>query len=108
VSFGGTGAAHPGSTFEAVRTQLAMLAEQLEIRQRSLQTMQRILLDFEGDEKPLQSYDAFIDWAGRYHEIGVDEVVVHWPIPDSLFDADRVVFERIATEGHEALQRWTN
>jgi len=106
VSFGGAGGSQPVSTFVAVQTQLAMLIEQLEKRQRSLQSMERILLNFEGDEKPLASYEAFIDWAGRYHEIGISEVVVHWPIPDSPFDNDHAVFERIATEGREVLQRW--
>ncbi|MFB6556842.1 LLM class flavin-dependent oxidoreductase, partial [Streptomyces sp. NPDC056405] len=30
---------------------------------------------------------------------GIDELVVHWPIADSIFATDPAVFERIATEG---------
>jgi sugar phosphate isomerase/epimerase len=50
-------------------------------------------------ERPLESFEAFVDWAGRYREIGITEIVLHWPIPDSQFAADVKVFERIATEG---------
>jgi hypothetical protein len=42
--------------------------------------------------------DAFVDYAGRYAEIGITEIVIHWPVPGSVFDADMGVFERIATE----------
>ncbi|MFE1575256.1 LLM class flavin-dependent oxidoreductase [Streptomyces fradiae] len=47
----------------------------------------------------LDSVDAFVDFAGRHAELGFDEIVVHAPIPGSVFAADEVVFERIATEG---------
>ena len=50
-------------------------------------------------ERPLESFEAFLDWAGRYREIGITELVLHWPIPDTEFAADMKVFERIATEG---------
>ncbi|MFF8813674.1 LLM class flavin-dependent oxidoreductase [Streptomyces pactum] len=49
--------------------------------------------------RPLESLDAFVDFAGSYAELGFDEIVIHWPIPDSDFDTDLQVFERIATEG---------
>ncbi|MDJ1643518.1 LLM class flavin-dependent oxidoreductase [Streptomyces pakalii] len=47
---------------------------------------------------PLESVDAFVDFAGRHAELGFTEIVVHAPIPDSVFDVDLKVFERIATE----------
>ncbi|HTJ69365.1 MAG TPA: LLM class flavin-dependent oxidoreductase [Actinospica sp.] len=50
-------------------------------------------------ERPLASFEAFVDWAGRYREVGITELVLHWPIPDTEFAADLEVFERIATEG---------
>ena len=49
--------------------------------------------------RPLDSVDAFVDFAGRYAEAGITELVLHWPIPDSQFAADEKVFERIATDG---------
>jgi hypothetical protein len=42
--------------------------------------------------------DAFVDFAGRHLALGFDEIVIHWPIPDSDFAVDQQVFERIATE----------
>ncbi len=48
--------------------------------------------------RPLESFERFVDFAGRHVALGFDEIVVHWPIPDSDFAADRGVFERIATE----------
>ncbi|SBU99273.1 Coenzyme F420-dependent N5,N10-methylene tetrahydromethanopterin reductase and related flavin-dependent oxidoreductases [Streptomyces sp. Ncost-T6T-1] len=47
---------------------------------------------------PLESVDAFVDFAGRHAELGFTEIVIHAPIPDSVFDVDLKVFERIATE----------
>ncbi|MGW4162170.1 LLM class flavin-dependent oxidoreductase [Streptomyces sp. NPDC004788] len=46
----------------------------------------------------LGSLDAFVDFAGRHQELGFTELVIHWPIPDSVFAADQAVFEKIATE----------
>ncbi len=47
---------------------------------------------------PLESVDAFVDFAGRHAELGFTEIVIHAPIPDSVFDVDPQVFERIVTE----------
>ena len=55
-------------------------------------------------ERPLESFEAFVDWAGRYRELGITEFVLHWPIPDSVFAADAKVFERIAAEGLAQLE----
>lgn len=48
--------------------------------------------------RPLDSVDAFVDFAGRYAAVGITELVIHWPIADSDFAADQAVFEKIATE----------
>jgi hypothetical protein len=47
---------------------------------------------------PFGSVEAFVDFAGRHAEAGIDEIVLHWPIPDSDFRYDHDVFERIALE----------
>lgn len=44
------------------------------------------------------SVAGFVDLAGRYAELGVTELVVHWPVPDSPFALDLGVFERTVTE----------
>ncbi|MFI0816932.1 LLM class flavin-dependent oxidoreductase [Streptomyces sp. NPDC021098] len=51
--------------------------------------------------RPLSSVDAFVDFAGAHARLGIDEIVLHWPIADSVFAADPGVFEKIATEGVE-------
>ncbi|WP_203654129.1 LLM class flavin-dependent oxidoreductase [Actinocatenispora rupis] len=39
----------------------------------------------------------FVDLAGRYAELGVTELVVHWPVPDTQFAMDQGLFERVVT-----------
>ena len=53
------------------------------------------------------SLEAFLDWAGRYRDLGFDEVVVHWPVPDSDYDYDVDVFERVCREGGATLAAWS-
>lgn len=67
---------------------------------RDASELDRILLTaFTPDRNgPLESVDAFVDFAGRHAELGFTEIVIHAPIPDSVFDVDPKVFERIATE----------
>ncbi|MFF0022533.1 LLM class flavin-dependent oxidoreductase [Streptomyces sp. NPDC005496] len=48
--------------------------------------------------RPLESLDAFVDFAGRHMELGFTDIAIHWPIPDSDFAADEKVFEQIAVE----------
>jgi alkanesulfonate monooxygenase SsuD/methylene tetrahydromethanopterin reductase-like flavin-dependent oxidoreductase (luciferase family) len=99
VTYGaGPGDRHPTGQ-AAVADQIARLDEALAVVGRSPESVERLLLDGLGDERPLVSLDAFVDMAGRYREIGITEIVLHWPIPDSLFAADQDVFERIAVEG---------
>ncbi|WIY77289.1 LLM class flavin-dependent oxidoreductase [Streptomyces anulatus] len=67
---------------------------------RDAATLDRILLTgFTPDRNgPLESVEAFVDFAGRHAELGFTEIVIHSPIPDSVFDVDPKVFERIVTE----------
>uniref|UniRef100_UPI0004BEC109 LLM class flavin-dependent oxidoreductase n=1 Tax=Streptomyces sp. NRRL B-24484 TaxID=1463833 RepID=UPI0004BEC109 len=82
-----------------VAAQLAKLTAACEARGRDSAELEKVLLQGSTAEKPLQSLDAFVDWAGTYRELGITELVVHWPVPDSVFENDLAVFERIATEG---------
>ncbi|MEU9129265.1 LLM class flavin-dependent oxidoreductase [Kitasatospora sp. NPDC048540] len=79
--------------------QLAKLAAACEERGRDVAELEKVLLQGSTAERPLASLDAFVDWAGTYQEMGITELVVHWPVPDSIFANDLAVFERIATEG---------
>jgi alkanesulfonate monooxygenase SsuD/methylene tetrahydromethanopterin reductase-like flavin-dependent oxidoreductase (luciferase family) len=87
------------SGFNIVASQMASLDEILAEAGRSPNELERVLLNGLLTERPLVSLDAFVDWAGRYQELGITELVVHWPEPNSPFEADMGIFEEIAVEG---------
>ncbi|WP_327679246.1 LLM class flavin-dependent oxidoreductase [Kitasatospora sp. NBC_00458] len=84
---------------EVIAAQLAKLTAACEAAGRDVRELEKVLLQGSTAEKPLQSLDAFVDWAGKYQELGITELVIHWPVPDSIFENDLAVFEKIATEG---------
>jgi alkanesulfonate monooxygenase SsuD/methylene tetrahydromethanopterin reductase-like flavin-dependent oxidoreductase (luciferase family) len=94
------------STYASARHQMSLMHETLSAQRRDPRSLHKVFLDQESDDGPLRSFDAFIEWAGRYHELGFDELVIHWPILDSQFDYNVEVFERIAVEGHQQIQSW--
>ncbi|MEW2246592.1 LLM class flavin-dependent oxidoreductase [Streptomyces sp. NPDC006975] len=91
----------PEQSVQALRDQLQKLSEACEAIGRDVAGMDKILLTgFTPDRsRPLESVDAFVDFAGRHRELGFTEIVLHWPIPDSDFAADQEVFEEIAVKG---------
>lgn len=94
--------AAPARSREALRRQLDRLDEACAAEGRGVD--ERILLvDTTDVARPLESVDAFVDFAGAHRDLGFTEIVVHWPIPDSIFEADLAVFERIALEGPSQL-----
>ena len=90
--------AHP-TTEAAVASQLADLDASLAARGRDRSSIGRLLLDGFSDEPTLESVDAFVDVAGRYRNLGITELVVHWPIAGTQFATDPDLFERIVTGG---------
>ncbi|MFD6528532.1 LLM class flavin-dependent oxidoreductase [Streptomyces sp. NPDC060184] len=90
----------PEQSVEALRGQIEKLGKACSETGRDVAELDKILLTaFTPDRnRPLESLDAFVDFAGRHRELGFTELVVHWPIPDSDFATDQAVFERIATE----------
>ncbi|MFS3127697.1 LLM class flavin-dependent oxidoreductase [Nocardioides sp. Bht2] len=82
-----------------VERQIEKLTAACEARGRDVAELTKVLLEGSTAEKPLASLDAFVDWAGTYRDLGIDELVIHWPVPDSIFANDLTVFEQIATEG---------
>jgi alkanesulfonate monooxygenase SsuD/methylene tetrahydromethanopterin reductase-like flavin-dependent oxidoreductase (luciferase family) len=87
------------SCLDVVTGQIVQLDGALASMGRHPSEFEKVLLDGFSNDRPLDSLNAFVDWAGRYQEIGVTELVIHWPEPNSLFEADMNVFEEIATEG---------
>ncbi|GGT47002.1 luciferase [Streptomyces kurssanovii] len=90
----------PEQSLEAIGGQIDKLAKACAETGRNVAELDKILLTgFTPDRgRPLESLDAFVDFAGKHIELGFTEIVVHAPIPDSDFAADQAVFERIATE----------
>ncbi|MGA5321935.1 LLM class flavin-dependent oxidoreductase [Streptomyces seoulensis] len=90
----------PEQSVLAVEGQIGRLTEACAEIGRDVAGMDKIMLTgFTPDRAhPLDSVDAFVDFAGRYAALGITELVIHWPIADSDFAADQAVFEKIATE----------
>jgi alkanesulfonate monooxygenase SsuD/methylene tetrahydromethanopterin reductase-like flavin-dependent oxidoreductase (luciferase family) len=82
-----------------VEAQLAKLSKACDEAGRSANELEKVLLHGSTQERALDSPDAFVDYAGRYRDLGITEIVLHWPVPDSVFEYDPEVFERIAVEG---------
>jgi alkanesulfonate monooxygenase SsuD/methylene tetrahydromethanopterin reductase-like flavin-dependent oxidoreductase (luciferase family) len=96
----------PEQSIQAIRGQVDKLADACAEIKRDAAGLDKILLaGFTPDRgRPLESLDAFVDFAGRHQELGFTEIVVHWPIPDSDFAADEKVFEQIAMEAAAQLR----
>lgn len=90
----------PEQSADAVRGQISRLGAACDEIGRDPGTVEKVLLTGFTPEggRPMESLDAFVDFAGAYFALGIDEIVVHAPIPGTIFAADEKVFERIATE----------
>ncbi|MGW0992381.1 LLM class flavin-dependent oxidoreductase [Streptomyces sp. NPDC002520] len=90
----------PEQSRQALRDQVEKLGKACADIGRDADAMDKILLTgFTPDRgRPLESLNAFVDFAARHRELGFTEIVIHWPIPGSDFAADMDAFERIATE----------
>ncbi|WP_030615411.1 LLM class flavin-dependent oxidoreductase [Streptomyces sclerotialus] len=82
----------------AIAGQIERLGAACEAAGRDTGKLSKILLSGFTPDRPLDSVDAFVDFAGRHGELGIDEIVLHWPIDGTVFEADLSVFERIAVE----------
>ncbi|GGV28174.1 luciferase [Actinomadura cremea] len=92
-----TTAAAPGREApEVVRSRLDALRAACDAEGR--QVGERVLLTGFTGEPWLESPQAFADLAGRYGELGITDIVLHWPRPGTQWDAGMDVFERIAAE----------
>ncbi len=89
----------PAESLAAIRGQVERLDAACAEAGRDPGEVERIMLTAFTPDRPLESFEAFVDFAGRHAEAGIDELVLHWPVPDSQFAADLDVFERVATEG---------
>ncbi|MFE1378436.1 LLM class flavin-dependent oxidoreductase [Streptomyces sp. NPDC058740] len=94
----------PEQSLEALRGQIAKLGKACAEIGRDVEPMEMVLLTGFTPDRPLDSFDAFVDFAGKHFELGFTELVVHMPIADSVFAADESVFEKIATDALDQLR----
>ncbi|MDQ0812415.1 alkanesulfonate monooxygenase SsuD/methylene tetrahydromethanopterin reductase-like flavin-dependent oxidoreductase (luciferase family) [Streptomyces sp. B3I7] len=96
----------PEQSLEAIRGQIGRLGRACAEVGRDVAGLDKVLLTgFTPDRgRPLESVDAFVDFAARHLEAGINEIVLHWPIADSDFAADQAVFEKIVTEAPAQLR----
>jgi len=96
----------PEQSFQAIRGQVEKLSDACAAIGRDVAGLDKVLLTGFTPERSgvLESLDAFVDFAGRHHDLGFTEIVVHWPIADSDFAADEKVFEQIAMEAAAQLR----
>ena len=88
-----------------VKARLEKLTAACDAAGRDVAELDKVLVHGSSPRYPLTSVDAFVDWAGRHNELGLTELVLHWPVPDSVYASDAAVFEKIATEGLPQLQQ---
>ncbi|MFJ9408983.1 LLM class flavin-dependent oxidoreductase [Streptomyces sp. NPDC101393] len=90
----------PEQSLTAIQGQIEKLEKACTDIGRDVNDLDKILLTGFTPEggRPLESLEAFVDFAGRHRALGFTEIALHAPIPDSDFAADQKVFEQIATE----------
>ncbi len=95
----------PEESLQAVRDQITRLDTACAETGRDSSVPEKILLTGFTPGNPLGSVDAFVDFAGKHAEAGITEIVLHWPLPGTRFEADQGVFVRIATVAPGQLNR---
>ncbi|RJL32220.1 LLM class flavin-dependent oxidoreductase [Bailinhaonella thermotolerans] len=89
--------------FSDVRRQCERLSEIVAETRPAGEPPRRLIAAGAGPaERPLASVEAFKDYAGRYGELGITDVVLHWPRPDGPYQADPRVLEEVAALGDPA------
>jgi alkanesulfonate monooxygenase SsuD/methylene tetrahydromethanopterin reductase-like flavin-dependent oxidoreductase (luciferase family) len=100
VTTGPPGATAPLSAAQGaavVASQSALLDDACRTAGRDPAEVRRLVLTGPGLEPGLGSVEQFRDTAGRYADIGITDLVVHWPRHEEPYRADRRVFEHIPT-----------
>ena len=91
----GAGAADAAAGSKILRDQMSRLDDACVQEGRDPRTLERLVLTGPALDGGLASPEAFEEACGRYSEVGVTDLVVHWPRPDEPYATDPDVFERI-------------
>lgn len=81
----------------AVKEQMLRLDDACVAVGRDPSTLGRLVLTGPALDPGLDSVEAFRDAVGRYEEVGVTDLVVHWPRESEPYAGDLATFERIVT-----------
>ncbi len=82
-----------GEGVDVVRRQMAQLDETCAAAGRDPASIDRLVVTGPNLDQGLESAQSFDDMAGRYAEIGVTDLVVHWPRASDPYAGDRATFE---------------
>jgi alkanesulfonate monooxygenase SsuD/methylene tetrahydromethanopterin reductase-like flavin-dependent oxidoreductase (luciferase family) len=89
----------PAGVAKAVRAQRARLEDACSAIGRDPAEIDSTYLIGNTDERPLASVDAFVDFAGRFGELGFTDLVFHHPRPgDPVWTEPVEIVEAIATD----------
>jgi alkanesulfonate monooxygenase SsuD/methylene tetrahydromethanopterin reductase-like flavin-dependent oxidoreductase (luciferase family) len=80
-----------------VGAQLALLTEACEAAGRDPKDIDRMVLTGPTLDPGLSSAESFRDTVGRYEELGITDLVVHWPRPSPPYEGEVARFEAIFT-----------
>lgn len=80
----------------AIATQISRLEAACAEQDRDPASIERILLTGFLPERALESLDAFEEFAHAHAELGITEIVVHAPIPETQFALDERIYAGIA------------
>jgi alkanesulfonate monooxygenase SsuD/methylene tetrahydromethanopterin reductase-like flavin-dependent oxidoreductase (luciferase family) len=78
---------------DVVRKQMARVDDACAALGRDPASLERLVLTGPNLDQGLDSPEAFRDLSGRYGEIGVTDLVVHWPRPDDPYAGELARFE---------------
>jgi alkanesulfonate monooxygenase SsuD/methylene tetrahydromethanopterin reductase-like flavin-dependent oxidoreductase (luciferase family) len=97
ITYGDRDDRSPAGVDRAVRRQAAVLAEECAEAGRDPADLDRIYLIGNTEERPLASVAAFVDFAGRFRELGFTDLVFHHPRPDDpVWTEDPAIVEAVA------------
>ena len=86
----------------AVARQLRLLEAACDALGRDFGSLRRVVLTGQALDQGISSEQKFADVIGSYEQIGVTDLVVHWPRARAPFQGERAVFERVIAANRTA------
>jgi alkanesulfonate monooxygenase SsuD/methylene tetrahydromethanopterin reductase-like flavin-dependent oxidoreductase (luciferase family) len=87
-----------GGGIEGVANQVKLLEDACASAGRDPSTIDRLVLTGPELDPGLESVDAFAHTVGRYADLGITDLVVHWPRASEPYRGDVATFEQVISE----------